>query len=269
MIRITKDISVNQTPTSLRPPFGVSFAPKKISGPARKTSERRNRIIRNGAYLDTKANNSRYKTKDIKGKLKDIYKNKCAFCEQRLEQFHVEHYRPKQKYCWLTYSWDNLISACPTCNTFKGTHFRINGAKASFSVNFDSIRRINTLSAGYDAIENPDLVNPEVTDPSGMLTFNVDGSVTSADPRFQYTIDICRIDRDNLRDLRKKILDDFKRDLRVAFVSNLSKNDQTVAIETIVKKFLNDFADSRNDFLAFREYVIKNRLSEEIKDAKN
>jgi hypothetical protein len=257
MIKINKDITLAQTPQSLKPAFKENFAPRNIPGPCSLTSKRRNELIRRGAYTDTKVYNSRYKKKDIKSKLKVIYKHKCAYCEQRVEQFHVEHYRPKQTY---------YLSACDDCNQFKGTNFRINGAQATFAVGLNSIKGINTLSNGYDATEQPDLVNPEVTDPAGHLIFDKDGSITSPDPRFDYTITTCQIDREYLRDYRKEVFDDLIADLKEEITQSSDKAEQRIAIDAIVRKFIRASQKPTNEYLAFRKYVIDNWLKQEIKN---
>lgn len=266
MIKINKDITLAQTPQSLKPAFKENFTPRNIPGSCSLTSQRRNELIRRGAYTDTNVYNSRYKKKDIKLKLKAIYKHKCAYCEQRVEQFHVEHYRPKQTYYWIAFSWDNLLSACDDCNQFKGTKFRINGVLATFTVNLNSIKNINTLSSDYDISEQPDLVNPEVTDPTGYLVFGKDGSITSPDPRFDYTIETCQIDRQYLRDYRKEVFDDLIADLKEEISLTSNKADQRIAINAIVRKFIRESQKPTNEYLAFRKYVINNWLKQEIKN---
>lgn len=269
MIKIDKDISMNQTPPSLRPPRKVNFHPGNIVRTAVTTNKRRFELIANGVYIDNNTYNSRYKTRDIKRKLISLYKNKCAYCEQKVESFHVEHYRPKQTYYWLAYSWDNLISACAYCNEYKSTNFQITPPQSILNVNNTNLRNINTLSNTYNASENPDLINPEVTNPYGSIVFHDDGNITSADAKFTYTINTCRIDRTYLKDRRKKIIDDLRRDLKAAFVDNATPAQQAVAIRTIVKKFTTDLKDVENEFLAFRRYVIDHWLPNEIKNAKN
>lgn len=266
MIKINKDITLAQTPQSLKPAFKENFTPRNIPGSCSLTSQRRNELIRRGAYTDTNVYNSHYKKRDIKLKLKAIYKHKCAYCEQRVEQFHVEHYRPKQNYYWIAFSWDNLLSACDDCNQFKGTKFKINGVPATFTVNLNSIKNINTLSSGYDLSEQPDLVNPEVTDPTGYLVFGKDGSITSPDPRFDYTINTCQIDRQYLRDYRKEVFDDLIADLKEEISLTSNKADQRIAIDAIVRKFIRESQKPTNEYLAFRKYVIDNWLKQEIKN---
>ena len=269
MIKIDKDISMNETPPSLRPPRRINFHPRNVARAANTTNTRRFELIAHGAYIDTNAYNSRYKTSDIKRKLISLYKNKCAYCEQKVESFHVEHYRPKQTYFWLAYSWNNLISACAYCNEYKSTNFQVTLPRATLTISNTNLRNINVLSHAYDAFENPDLINPEVTNPYGIIIFHDDGNITSHDAKFTYTINTCRIDRTYLKDRRKKIIDDLRRDLRAAFVDNATPAEQTVAIRTIITKFMTDWNDTENEFLAFRKFVIDHWLPNEIKNAKN
>ncbi len=68
------------------------------------TQQRRDELIEVGRYIDEGKYNNRYKGRDVKSRLKALYRGKCAFCEQCIEQFHVEHFRPKRIYYWLAYS---------------------------------------------------------------------------------------------------------------------------------------------------------------------
>ena len=269
MIRIIKNTAMPDIPVSLRPPFKANFHPINVSRIARNTSKRRNELIRKGSYTDTTAYNSRYKMEDIKTMIKSLYKNKCAYCEQRVEQSHIEHYRPKKTYYWLAFSWDNLLCACHTCNQFKDTNFRINGAQATLMVGLNSIKNINTLSSSYDLSELPDMVNPEVTDPSGYLVFDKNGGISSPNARFDYTIDKCKIDRTFLRDYRKKVFDDFIESLKEEISLTSDKTQQISAIDTLVRTFIRESKKTENEYLAFRNYVINNWLKEEIRNLLN
>lgn len=265
MIKISKLLTMTNIPESLRPPFLANFIPRNISRTAKTTSMRRNEVIRNGAYTDTNIFNSRYKLRDIKSKIRNLYKNKCAYCEQRVEQSHVEHYRPKQTYYWLAYSWDNLLCACADCNEFKGVNFRINGVRATLTVGLTSMKNINSLSSSYDLSEQPDMVNPEITDPLGHLVFTKNGEISSADARFDYTIDKCQIDRSYLRDYRKKILDDLIESMKEEISLTTDKAEQINAINVLVRNFVRESNISENEYLAFRRYIIANWLKSEIK----
>ena len=83
-----------------------------------------NQNILSSSYCDK---NHKYKVDSIQKRLKKIYHLKCAYCEQKLLDApkHIEHYRPKDTYYWLAYSWDNLLLCCGGCNSSKGTRFAI------------------------------------------------------------------------------------------------------------------------------------------------
>jgi len=264
MIKIKKNTS--SIPNSIQIPFD-EFFPEGIPSPSMTTHKRRLELIENEAYIDKPVYNDRYKQKDTQIILKNIYKNKCAFCEQKVEQTHIEHYRPKHIYYWLAYSWDNLLLACPTCNTYKGIHFDLLGTKINFQNTQHNIKIINRCLNEYDRIEIPKMVNPEVTDPDGMIKFLRNGSIESNDERFAYTIKKCKIDRKYLNDERRKIIDIFQRDVR-SCITESSIEDQEVEISTIVRKFLRDSKDADLQFLGFRRYAGSNWLNDLIIEVK-
>lgn len=264
MIKVNKDISI--IPNSLKLPFPEYF-PNGIPRAPRTTHKRRMEIIRNNSYIDTNLYNDRYKQDDIKIALKAIYNNKCAFCEQRIEQSHVEHYRPKKDYYWLAFSWDNLILACPVCNQNKADNFELNGPKITFLNTETSIRDIHISSTNYDLLEQPKMVNPEVTDPIGKIKFYKNGIIKSDDENFLYTINKCQIDRNDLNDQRRELLNNFKDDIRSVLVDNFEPEHQKVGISTIVQKFIRDSKNTKHPFLAFRKYaIISGWLDEIIKE---
>ena len=59
---------------------------------------------------------------------------KCAYCESPTDTVahgDVEHYRPKSKYWWLAYCYDNYVYACQICNqVHKGDEFPIHATRA-------------------------------------------------------------------------------------------------------------------------------------------
>lgn len=268
MIKIEKDIVA--VPSSLIPAFADLFpGSPNIPRVSRTTHEKRTAIIDGGKYVDKDEYNDRYKTQDIRNALIGIYNHKCAFCEQKMERYNVEHYRPKATYYWLAFSWDNLIMACPVCNGFKGTNFDLGagGTQVDFDNTEANVRLINQSSAGYDASENPKMVNPEVTDPLGQIKFQKNGLIESDNERFAYTIEKCQIDRKYLNDERRKLLDVFVRDIRSALLDNSNPEEQSKEIAVIVKKFVRDSQDVELSFLAFRRYTISTGwLNEIIKD---
>lgn len=263
MIKLEKDISA--IPQSLIPAFvdlfpGHAFIPLK----SRTTHQKRMIIINGGIYIDQDEYNSRYKKQDIRNALMDIYKNKCAYCEQKIEQYNVEHYRPKKTYYWLAFSWDNLIMACPTCNQCKGLNFELEGNLAEFDNTEVNVRKINNSSESYDKLELPKMVNPEITNPIGEIQFRRNGLIESGNKRFAYTIEKCKIDRKYLNDERRKLLDVFSRDIRSALIENKTPTDQQNEISIIVRKFVRDSQDNELQFLGFRRFAISYSWLNEI-----
>ncbi len=67
--------------------------------------------------------------KAAKPQLKLETGGKCAYCESPTDTVahgDVEHYRPKSKYWWLAYCYDNYVYACQICNqVHKGDEFPI------------------------------------------------------------------------------------------------------------------------------------------------
>lgn len=254
MIKISKNLK--DVPESLDHTSGIIGS---------NTHKKRQELIDSISYIDTAPYNNRYKYSDTKEKLKMIYNGKCAFCENKVEQLHVEHYRPKAIYYWLAFSWDNLLLACPTCNQFKGNNFQTLGPIVTYANVF--LNSYNNYSSHYDVIEQPLLINPEVIDPSVIFTFSKNGEVSSDSPRGAYTIETCKLDRDYLNDGRKKILDDFRNKVVTALNSSGVANQKC-----ILKYILDDFKEKANDktepFISFRKKSIKqNYLKEIIKES--
>jgi len=263
MIKIEKNLA--SVPDSLQVPTD-EFFPNGIPTPPKTTDKRRLELITAGEYKNEEIYNSRYKQSDTQIALRSIYRNKCAFCEQKVEQSHVEHYRPKSKYWWLTHSWDNLLLACSTCNSHKGDEFEILGTKASFANTPANLKTIHSSSSNYDVVERPKMINPEVTDPEGKFQFHANGKIESNDLRFKYTIETCKVDRKFLNDGRRKISDALREDIRSVITDYDSISDQKIGITVVIKKFIRDAKDNDLEFLAFRKYMIsKGWINEMVK----
>jgi uncharacterized protein (TIGR02646 family) len=86
--------------------------------------------VRHAIPSDGRANDDllgkRYKV--ARGALFASQHGKCCYCEQSQQSesyCHVEHYRCKSIYWWLTWTWDNLLLSCDHCNTSKHDEFPI------------------------------------------------------------------------------------------------------------------------------------------------
>ena len=111
----------------------------------------------------------------VKKCLVDSQHGKCAYCEWRPtpgEHGDVEHFRPKGRvkqvdgepflvpgYWWLAYDWDNLLFACPKCNS--------SGKRDLFPV-ADQSKRCRKPSDAL-AEETPLLLNPAVDFPEAQI----------------------------------------------------------------------------------------------------
>ncbi|MGE0330708.1 MAG: hypothetical protein AB7P37_08430 [Ramlibacter sp.] len=66
--------------------------------------------------------------------------NKCAYCESPTSMVahgDVEHFRPKDIYWWLAFSYDNYTYCCQLCNQkFKGANFPVSGNPLKVPVKF-------------------------------------------------------------------------------------------------------------------------------------
>jgi uncharacterized protein (TIGR02646 family) len=219
-----------------------------------------------------KTESEQYKEDDTKQALKLLYNNKCAFCEKsQLDTYpHVEHFRPKKKYYWLGFSWDNLLWACAKCNLPKGEKFDVLGTRVTYTS--ETFADIHTLSAGYDTTEQPEFFNPETADPEPHLIFNTNGEISSQNRQVQYTIDTCKLRRDELNQARRilltKIEDDFNQKLlrfnkkieahRINYqhIAAQLVDDLEDCLEPLCKAILNNDA-----FSAWQKYILKNYVS--------
>lgn len=235
-----------------------------LRNPAKTTYERRLYVISQGDYPDPTSSSkfdARYKMPDIKTQLNEKYEGKCAYCETPVEQMVVEHYRPKRGgYYWLAYSWDNLLLACPKCNEFKGDRFPISGTKILYDSKRDTMESIHELGVYYDLLERPLVINPERVLPLEIdsIWFDKDGQIYSKNVRMHQTIETCKLHRKQLCERRQKIWDDLRKEIVLAVsLAGDNKNDLRIRLDQVFKSFALKSNDSKQDYTAFRKYVLK------------
>lgn len=139
--------------------------------------------------------------KAAKPQLKLETGGKCAYCESPTDSVahgDVEHYRPKSKYWWLAYCYDNFLYACQICNqVHKGDEFPVHATAgmwtgpalpapptpAAFATLADllipdpvDLNAGNALANFLVAAgkEKAGLVNPYVTDPDPLFKWVAD-----------------------------------------------------------------------------------------------
>lgn len=83
-----------------------------------------------------------YGADDVREQILKDQHHKCAYCGDYMRaRGEVDHFRPKTwyrqgkntvanapAYYWLAYEWSNLIGACHSCNTRKGSYFPLRDA---------------------------------------------------------------------------------------------------------------------------------------------
>ena len=212
-----------------------------------------NKNILESKYSDEK---NLYKVGSVQKKLNGIYNLKCAYCEKKLldSPKHIEHYRPKKIYYWLAYSWDNLLLSCGECNSAKSDKFPIVKNRAVY--NDEIFEKIHLLSLSYDILEQPQIINPEKDDIQSKIVFDKKGIIFTSDNRIQTTIDICKLNRESLIQLREEIFIDFRKDMRGHLEYYKLKKDMSRFIPT-VQTFINN-VQIENKFYAFKYFIINN-----------
>jgi hypothetical protein len=114
---------------------------------------------------------------------------KCAYCEaptNTVAHGDVEHFRPKSRYWWLAYCYDNYLYACQICNQkFKGDEFPVTGTRwiepnlatvAAGELGVDPLGGPTALNTflQISAQEQADLPNPYYVDPESFFIWRAD-----------------------------------------------------------------------------------------------
>jgi uncharacterized protein (TIGR02646 family) len=130
----------------------------------------------------------KYRHPQIRDALRDAFHGKCAYCEAKTEVVtwgHIEHYRPQSRFPELTFDWENLLWACPRCNSeCKGDQFP-------------------------DSVEGGPIVDPCADEPSDHLRFEYDqvaglANVYGKTTRGTVTRDLLDLNRPDLRAERSR-----------------------------------------------------------------
>jgi hypothetical protein len=155
----------------------------------------------------------------VKDELKKAQYWKCCYCEQKIggQYNDLEHFRPKLRanrlpgclqtngYWWLAYSWENLLFACASCNrTGKNDLFPLKTGSVTLAT--------NQLPPGN---EDPYLLDPggyknpvehiqfvKSRSNSNHRSFNWYAHPRGKSELGEKSIDVCRLNRSDLLDLR-------------------------------------------------------------------
>ena len=184
-----------------------------------------------------------YSRKAVKDVLAKMHHNKCCYCETRLPTpgyLHVEHFRPKTAvrqsladtnehpgYYWLAYCWENLLLACPECNsTHKGTVFPLENPTHRARSHSDDLSR-----------ERHRFVNPTTEDPREHIYFEDDLPVARSE-RGWYTIEGLGLRRDPLTQQRFEWLEIIRTYIRMVSVSSALDRQELKNLEAEARRFL-------------------------------
>jgi hypothetical protein len=161
---------------------------------------------------------------------------KCAYCECATDVVahgDVEHFRPKDKYWWLAYSYDNYTFCCQICNqSWKAANFPVSGIELAPPGPLPKARpgeaRLEALAAALCpdpandttqqlrdtfAAEDADLPHPYLADPETLFAWEVDdlnrevmlvarGTRSASRRAAEAAVDFLGLNREELRRLR-------------------------------------------------------------------
>lgn len=146
-----------------------------------------------------------FKHASVRRALRQVFANRCAFCESEVGAGAVSivhHFRPTQEsigldgrpsrphYWWLTFDWDNLYLSCQRCATGSKRRFPVMGERAPVYSGAESERAL--------------LVDPCRDEPDDHIAFDESGEAAGLTDRGRETIEVFRLNRDELVDARRR-----------------------------------------------------------------
>ena len=144
----------------------------------------------------------------VKETLIETHHGKCCYCEMKLRDGDIEHFRPKGQvaednahpgYYWLAYEWSNLLFACKTCNQrFKRTFFPLRDPSKRARSHRDNLMK-----------EEPLLIHPAEEDPERFIGFQKHEAVV-LHPRGKVTIEVLGLNQRELLEARLDQYEDLK-----------------------------------------------------------
>ncbi|MCX6583356.1 MAG: TIGR02646 family protein [Candidatus Aminicenantes bacterium] len=142
----------------------------------------------------------------VRKHLETHYLKRCAYCESTIGTTgfsRVDHFRPIAKYRWLAMEWSNLLLSCEKCNEYKSDSFPLRVEKKRV---INPGKESHLADSPHMMDEGALLLNPELDDASEHITFSPDGSIKerNGSEKGRTTIDICKLDRDELTERYKK-----------------------------------------------------------------
>ncbi len=204
--------------------------------------------------------------KKAKKQLKKESHGKCAYCEAPtavVAHGDVEHFRPKSKYWWLAYCYDNYLFSCQLCNqSFKGNEFPLGDETLMLTApvlpatatDAEKIKLVTEMSpdpldlqdaallAAFETHcrnEGTALINPYLDDPEEHFKWeantlarqvSVNAKTAASKPFFEAADEFYGLNREDLRLERGRVY-------RVlsAFARSLNSNQLNAALQQEIK----------------------------------
>ncbi|PFZ90777.1 MULTISPECIES: hypothetical protein [Bacillus cereus group] len=219
-----------------------------------------------------------YSHREVNKALKELFYGKCAYCESIFIQNasgHIEHWRPKKKvtenrdhngYYWLASEWENLLWACPICNSQgnKGNKFPlIAGSQYAFKSSDDI------------SLEAPLLINPCKENPELHLEYDYEGLIIGTTDKGKKSVEVYGLARPDLTAARIKNANEIRRiiEMILTVISNtamfieLPDNVKNEAIHERIKEnknFIDEYVAAiqerlkeQSEFTGMNKFLIK------------
>jgi uncharacterized protein (TIGR02646 family) len=191
-----------------------------------------------------KADSAKYAHREVRQQLEIMFGNKCCYCESNIKPVTykaVEHFRPQAVYPLIAYKWENLLISCPSCNSDykKGQFPLMTGANASAD---------KTNPELMDDTDANALIDPTREDPSAHIKFEREVMI-GLNYRGQMTIDVCNLNREDLREHRRAQLEKLK--IIIDLYNRTQKDKKPDALDAIVRHISIDksYIACKKDFI--------------------
>ena len=201
------------------------------------------RVIANARGCGYEFRRSIYACDSVKAALRELFYNKCAYCEYSLirADLDVDHFRPKGSvfecrdhpgYYWLAYDWQNLLPSCVLCNRRRReparwpekTRGRLAGKGDSFPLRHESDR---AMSPEHEIErEDPLLIDPTLDDPFEHITFDPLGRAVPLTCKGEVCIEVFNLNARDLYVERARIVEEMT--VLIEKRASVGSDDRTV-----------------------------------------
>lgn len=233
--------------------------------------------VKGDLYRGKQVHPDRSVTYNVQIALRDLYHQKCAYCEKQTVQPKVDHHRPKGKiidmpveshgYYWLCYEWTNLLPACTDCNAVgaKGSSYPVRHNRNIIHPVTGAPPVPDTVQFiyddGYNTQELPLFLHPEYCIPENEFDFEITGKIIGISDEAKETVRVIKLDNPDLNGWRRMIYDQKLNRLRELLLDYLNADAPVLNyIEIRLNKWLLELVDESNDddmeYTLFRKTIV-------------